>query len=347
MKPNPLLDNQLEIKKLLHAPSVVACILFLTAASAFSQYSITELPPLGGGNLAQRINDKGQIVGESLFDGPPHAALWYQGAVIDLGTLGGEVSIANDINNRGQITGFSQIASGATRAFLWENGVMANIGTLGTAATFAFGINQNTEIAGYSRVGGAGTPFHAFKWHNGVFTDLGTLGGTESFAYDINDQGCVVGESEIDPDIPGLTHAFVWCDGVMTDLGTLGGPVSAANGINENGEIVGMAMTADFEFHAFSYEKGVMTDLGVLPEGHFSGAVGINARGQIVGINSPDPENGLPRKAVLWYKSMAGELPLLFGSQEGFANDVNALGVIVGMSTDSLGRRHAVVWTSR
>ena len=347
MKPSPPLENQFDIKKSFYAPLVVACVLLLAAASAFSEYSITELPPLGGGSLAQRINDKGQIVGESLFEGPPHASLWYQGAVIDLGTLGGEVSIANDINNRGQITGYSQVASGATRAFLWENGVMMNIGTLGTAATFAFGINQNTEIAGFSRVGGAGTPFHAFKWHNGMFTDLGTLGGTESFGYDINDQGCVVGESEIDPNIPGLTHAFVWCDGVMTDLGTLGGPVSAASGINENGQTVGTAMTEDFEVHAFSYEKGVMTDLGVLPGGHFSGAVGINARGQFVGINSPDPANGLPRNAVLWYKSKATELPLLFGSQEGFANDVNAGGVIVGMSTDSLGRRHAVVWTPR
>jgi probable HAF family extracellular repeat protein len=225
--------------------------------------------------------------------------------------------------------------------------MMVNIGTLGTAATFAFGINQNTEIAGFSRVGGAGTPFHAFKWHNGVFTDLGTLGGVESFAYDINDQGCVVGESEIDPAIPELTHAFVWCDGVMTDLGTLGGPVSAAGGINENGQIVGTAMTADFEVHAFLYQNGVMTDLGVLPEGHFSGAVGINARGQMVGINSPDPDNGLPRSAVLWYKSLATELPLLFGSQEGFANDINASGVIVGMSTDSLDRRHAAVWAPR
>jgi probable HAF family extracellular repeat protein len=102
-----------EMKRLYYIRSVVACILLLAAASAFSEYSITELPTLGEASLAQRINDRGQIVGESfLFDGPPHAALWYQGTVIDLGTLGGDTSIANDINNRGQITGYSQVASG-------------------------------------------------------------------------------------------------------------------------------------------------------------------------------------------------------------------------------------------
>src|SRR5574338_1114726 len=154
MKPNRPLHNRYAIRKFLYAASVAAWICVLAAASAFSDYSITELPTLGGASLAQRINDKGQIVGESaLFEGPSHAALWYQGTVVDLGTLGGEASIANDINNRGQVTGFSQVASGATRAFLWQNGMMVNIGTLGTAATFAFGINQKTEIAGFARVG--------------------------------------------------------------------------------------------------------------------------------------------------------------------------------------------------
>src|SRR4029453_11370728 len=109
-----------EMKRLLYVPSAVPCMLLLAAASAFAEYSITELPTLGEASLAQRINDKGQIVGESFLPaGPPHAALWYQGTVIDLGTLGGEVSIANDINNRGQVTGNSQVASGAFRAFLW------------------------------------------------------------------------------------------------------------------------------------------------------------------------------------------------------------------------------------
>jgi len=82
----------------------------------------------------------------------------------------------------------------------------------------------------------------------------------------------------------------------------------------------------------------------VLPGGVFSGAVGINARGQIVGINAEAPEAGLPRTGALWYKSSITALPLLPDSNDGFANDVNASGLIVGMSTDSEGRRHAVIW---
>jgi probable HAF family extracellular repeat protein len=121
--------------------------------------------------------------------------------------------------------------------------------------------------------------------------------------------------------------------------------VSVANGINENGHIVGLALTSNFEAHAVMWERGIVTDLGALPGGAFGGAVGVNARGQVVGISSTDPGNGLPRSAVLWHGSTATALPLFTGSQEGFANDVNAAGTIVGVSTDSIGRRHAVVWS--
>src|SRR5688500_4607843 len=124
------------MKRLLVFAVALVGIATLTQAS-YSQYTVQTLPTLGGASLAQRINDRGQIVGERfLFEGPPHAALWYKGTVTDLGTLGGDTSIANDINNRGQITGYSQTATGAIRSFLWQDGVMTNIGTFGAAATF-------------------------------------------------------------------------------------------------------------------------------------------------------------------------------------------------------------------
>ena len=59
-----------------------------------------------------------------------------------LGTLGGENSVANAINNRREVVGSSDIRNGNTRAFLWTPGHgMRNLGTLG---------GRNSECASIS-----------------------------------------------------------------------------------------------------------------------------------------------------------------------------------------------------
>lgn len=48
-----------------------------------------------------------------------HAALWRRGTVLDLGTLAGGDSYADDLNASGQVVGWSSHWSGASRAVLW------------------------------------------------------------------------------------------------------------------------------------------------------------------------------------------------------------------------------------
>lgn len=65
-----------------------------------------------------------------------HAALWNNGTVTDLGTLGGTNSGANSINNSGQAVGSSQMnGDTAEHAVLWSNGTMIDLGTLGGGRT--------------------------------------------------------------------------------------------------------------------------------------------------------------------------------------------------------------------
>jgi probable HAF family extracellular repeat protein len=73
----------------------------------------------GTNSWARDINDAGLIVGEAdTGDYETHAFLYKDGALLDLGTLGGADSSACAINETGQIVGWAYNAAGARRAFV-------------------------------------------------------------------------------------------------------------------------------------------------------------------------------------------------------------------------------------
>jgi probable HAF family extracellular repeat protein len=83
----------------------------------------------------------------------------------DLGTLGGEMSIATAINDEGQVVGYSQ-AYGTVVAFLWtrENGMVALSWPEGAEAWVATDINNKGVVAGVSVMSGDGDPQRGILW---------------------------------------------------------------------------------------------------------------------------------------------------------------------------------------
>jgi len=278
---------------------LVATVLATPAAVTASQiYAVTDLGTLGGDTGAIAISNAGWVVGTSVtfppYEQVQQAFLYRDGAMKGLGTLGGPFgelfswsSRALAINDAGDVVGSSAAPAGPYapyrpewHAFLYHHGRMIDLGTL-AADSIATGINDAGDVVGSYFMPGRTTP-RAFLYRGGAMIDIGTLGGSSSEAYAINSAGVVVGTSSTSGDL--AWHLFRYDGGVMTDLGTLGGSFAEPHAINRRGQIVGQSTPDDRLTHAFLYDDGVMHDLGVLggPVAS-SGALGINAAGQVVG----------------------------------------------------------------
>jgi probable HAF family extracellular repeat protein len=261
-----------------------------------------ELDPVSGYTSASDIDDAGRVVGYE-FDGAEfRPEVWYQGRTTYLPVLAPTYSsVADAINNRGQIVGYSRLRNGKDHAILWANGKIRDLGTLrhGRDESEANAINAACQIVGSSWSGHDGefTNEHAFLWQKGRMRDLGTLpGGRQSDAWGINDRGQIVGSSTT---TRGSWHAVIWKNGKIRDLGIVRSGQSEAAGITNRGQIVGQYTTSPTSFarsRAFLWQAGRTTRLPSLG-GTASAASAINDQGQIVG-ESETPA-GDPH-AVLW-----------------------------------------------
>src|SRR5437879_4487518 len=208
-------------------------------------------------------------------------------------------------------------------------------------------------------------------------TDLGHLqGGYASYAKGINNSGNITGSDYMNFGQVSGPRAFLHDGKQIHDLGTLGGKVSSAWGINDLGQIVGDATTAPdpyFTRYAFFYD-GTMHDLGA---GGSSRALGINNRGQIVGIASDhafeydgtihdlgtlggtfSQAQGINNSGqVVGYSSLPGSSTLhaflydgqmhdlgTLGGNSSFAQAINNQGVVVGASQVPDGPNHAFLY---
>jgi len=188
--------------------------------SGGQRQSLGDLGPSGSGSTAISINDKGQIAGVSsgfaTNQGVVRAVVWLNGAISDLGTLGGPHSTANAVNAQTLVVGWAEVVDNSTVAFQWQNGKMSQLASLpgsvtstgnGTQAT---AVNDTGVIVG-SCVTSTGET-HAVIWSNGKITDLNSLIPQTSLvltrATGINRSGQIVVEQQGNLDGP-TTRAFL------------------------------------------------------------------------------------------------------------------------------------------
>src|SRR5258708_304884 len=162
-------------------PRFVFVLLLTLAASlcAAQTYTVTDLGTLPGGSFsgAKAINLSAEITGWAYSSSTVSDVFLYSnGAMTNLGTLGGPSGIGNGINKFGQVAGYSTNSSGTYRAFLASGGSMTDIGDLGGGSATAYAINDAGQVVG-SAVTADGSN-HPFLYSGGHMIDLGTLGSS-------------------------------------------------------------------------------------------------------------------------------------------------------------------------
>jgi probable HAF family extracellular repeat protein len=342
------------IVKRLIAGSALATALLLTGVqgagvaattpSAPTRYHVTNLASLGGSvGAGNSINNLGWVAGTSNLSGDQvqHAALWTNGWLTDLGTLGGPNSgvLWPVKNDRGIISGISQTARPDPLGERWS-----------CSAFF-----PAPTAVGHQCLG--------FRWEDGVMTPLPTLGGTNGFATGTNNRGETVGWAENTVHDPTCVapqvlqfRAVIWgrTPGEIGELPPLpGDTASAATALNDRGQVVGISGICDRAVGRFSaihdvlWQDGKPIDLGSLGGVAWNTPMAINERGDVIGFANASAAagGGFDAHAFLWTRRQGmRDLGTLPGDTFSQALGINDRREIVGTSCDADFNCRAVVW---
>ena len=280
-----------------------------------------------GQSNAVDINNSGQVAGHSALyeDGNPKGwrAFRYDGAgLVSLGVLGTDPSgrgnsLASDINDVGQVIGYSSYYVGSqfkgNRAFLYDGNTLINLGAFGKspsgeAWSYAEAVNNSGQVIGNSSyyVAGVQQGWRAFLYDHGALFNLGFLGSVPNYgsiisnAVAINDTGQITGYStyyEMGTYKGG--RGFLYEHGVLNSLGTLSTDASGygnsiPTALNNAGQIVGryerFLLGETVGDRPFLYDQGTMFDLNdLIPPATgwvLLSATDINEAGQIAGTGT-------------------------------------------------------------
>lgn len=229
----------------------------------------------GGSSVAYGISPDGAlVVGYSdTNSGFANAFAWpgRNNSLINLGTLGGDNSVAYDIaissNSRQAFAvGSAQNNRGQQRAFRIEasrqNTSMQDLGTLGGTSSEVYAITPdgNTVVGTSETLDGT---YRAFRWiaSTNQMQDLGVPRGCiNSIAYGVSSNGRVIVGTAITQD--SVRRPFFWNNGGVELLPTPNDAAGEAYGVNEDGSvIVGWSSYANDIKRAFRWSRERWEDL--------------------------------------------------------------------------------------
>ncbi len=328
-------------------------------AHAIPSYTFTDLSPDSSFAVANAINSQGQVAGyqsiqvptpsvpestsstftATLWDGPTGTETFLTTPAFELG------SIANDLNDSGQIVGFTSDLFGKTTAILWENGETKPLPSMDAFYGNPQSINKSGEMVGI--IGPDDSSRFFAHWDKELTP---TLQGRSGGNYSINDSGQIAGSFEFSP---GNFNVGIALNGSLTEIGTLGTSSEIPLDINNQGMVVGYGDTLANNLRGFLYDGDTITALRMIPGiGGQTFANAINELGQVVG--SSVAAGGAFEHATLWNGYQVFDLNDFLDVESKNAGwvltnalDINDQGWIVGEAKNSITEeKHAFLFSS-
>jgi probable HAF family extracellular repeat protein len=331
----------------------------LPMASKGSVGSRVDLGTLGGLNsFATDVNDQGTVVGWSMTStGLVHAFRWTSASgMADLGTLpGDEWSEAFTVLNNGRILGVSgRLPVGVGRPVIWSPDgrvTMLTIPTLPGAdqAGPPTDMNASGAVIGWDiRILQRGWYWDSIRGKIDITSAFPPSGSYEGAATRISASGWVVGVGK-SFDCRHVTECWrgmLWHpDYGGRDLGVVGGVTDAAvaaEGVNNAATVVGWAMNSTIGMRPYLWTSEAGFEL-LGPEGTQGVAMGINAKGLVVGSEVVSATSRV-RPAV--YRHGGEVVALEDTTRTGIAVAISDNGIIAGwQGVAGVPGLHATVWT--
>ncbi|MFC4909488.1 hypothetical protein [Actinomadura gamaensis] len=197
------------------------------------------------------------------------------------------------INDREEIVGTYDDASGRSHGFLRSNGRYSTIdhpkatgeaNSEGLSGTFASGVNDRGEIVG-SYVGAHGV-IHGFRYARGGFTAVDVAGARETWPFGIDDRGRMTVQT-VRPD--GSQPQYLLDGGEYTPVAFPGAGLSIVHRLTDHGVIVGVYLDSPeaTRQHAFLLDRGAYTRFDV-PGAQYTGLNAATDGGVLTGYYVPE-----------------------------------------------------------
>lgn len=198
----------------------------------------------------------------------------------------GLFTVVFGMNDDGRVVGGYVDTRGRLHGFLRTEDTFTRIDVPGATATFGSRINANGQIVGAYSDDDPNLPAlelpRGFLLDNGVFTKIDVPGAVRTQPFGINNHGQIVGEYV---DATGASHGFLLNQGTYTTFDAPGGIATLAFDIDDGGRIVGTSFDAAARPRGFLRdEQGAFTPIEAPDALRGTLAVGINNRGQVVGV---------------------------------------------------------------